>query len=95
MHEITWKGKRRTVEARRFGNGRICLVLMPGEHRVSVNVPEIPLAGNETFIKDYSENTGVLDALIQGGIVSPIGETVPSGFVTLPLVTILPEDLLA
>ena len=32
MHEITWKGKRRTVEARRFGNGRICLVLMPGEH---------------------------------------------------------------
>ena len=35
----------------------------------SVNVPELDLEPNEVVIKDYSENEGVYEALLQAGIV--------------------------
>tara|TARA_R100000008_G_C3515891_1_gene131299 strand:+ start:183 stop:524 length:342 start_codon:yes stop_codon:yes gene_type:complete len=44
---------------------------------------------NYTFIKDYSENEGMLDALVKAGIVSePLG-FYHTGYVTCPLVEVL------
>jgi len=36
----------------------------------TVCMPEITLAENEVIIKDYSENEGILEALVEAGIVS-------------------------
>ena len=43
------------------------------------------------FIKDYSENEGILEALTEAGIVSPTGEIVPVGFAHALLCKLLVE----
>jgi hypothetical protein len=52
---------------------------------VSINIPEVELAEGEVIVKDYSENTGMVQALISAGIVEPTGKVVDSGFVTCPI----------
>lgn len=41
------------------------------------------------FIKDYSENEGLLKQLVDKGFVQEIGATVRSGFVEIPEVKLL------
>ena len=50
----------------------------------SVNIAEedLPMEDNEVFIKNYSENEGMTDALIAAGVISPeVIKTVQTGFV--------------
>lgn len=54
-----------------------------GECVATVNLAEVDLAPNEVIVKNYSENEGILDALLEGGIVDP-----PSRFVRLPYVEV-------
>lgn len=68
-------------------NDNLALVLVDGEDEiytyVSVNTDEV-LPEDEAFVKDYSENRGVLEALDKAGaIVEPKGYK-PSGHVLLP-----------
>ena len=46
------------------------------------------------YIKDYSENQGMLVALQKAGIVSDVIEYVESGYITAPLVYILNESII-
>lgn len=51
---------------------------------VTVNLGrEIPF--DHTYIKNYSENEGLLEILQEAGIVKKIVKYVPSGYVNLPL----------
>lgn len=52
---------------------------------VTANVPGVSenLPEGEVLVKDFSENTGVMDALIEAGYLEPTGNDVPSGFVIL------------
>jgi len=43
------------------------------------------LAENDVAIKNYSENAGMLEFLIENNIVEPPHREVESGFVTLPI----------
>lgn len=43
------------------------------------------LPENEAYIKDYSENEGILEAFVKAGIVEEVIGMEPSGFVLLPL----------
>ena len=45
----------------------------------TVNVPGVELAADEILIKDWSENQGVLAALIRAGVIEDTGRTVPAG----------------
>ena len=47
------------------------------------------LEKKKVFIKDYSENEGVLNFLQQNGIVGPVIDTLNNGFVDVYLVEIL------
>lgn len=82
------------VQKMEYGNGRTALQLVDKDDyapvaTASVNLPQEPLAKDEIAIKDYSENKGMLDALVKGGIVSePIGYA-NSGFVTIPICKLL------
>ena len=78
------------IEFKQYGNGRTAIVLNDANDHsriavASVNMPETELEKNEICIKDYSENEGMLKALIDVGIVKDTGKRVESGFVTIPI----------
>lgn len=52
----------------------------------TVNLPEVPLKENEIIIKDYSENSGMLEALKKSGFISDTKREITSGFVTVQVV---------
>ena len=56
----------------------------------TVNLPDVPLGKNQVLIKNWSENEGMLDALVAAGVVKPTGETVRSGFVEVPVCELQP-----
>lgn len=58
---------------------------------VSVNLPEhaTKLKPNQTFIKNWSENQGILEALQEQNIIGPVLFSVPTGFVEAQAVEIL------
>lgn len=73
------------VSLTRFAdNDAICIVITTPAGaiaaRASVNV-DTPLDRFQTVIKDWSENEGVLQALIDAGAVVSTGLTVPCGYV--------------
>lgn len=50
----------------------------------TLNVPEIPVQEGNVLIKNYSENTGMLDALIEAGVVGSPVSVHFNGFVDIP-----------
>ena len=50
---------------------------------------EQPLLTGEVAIKNYSENEGILDTLLETGIIAPPHRYVSSGFVTIPICKLL------
>lgn len=57
-----------------YGNGRLALSLID-EHNgepvatCTVNLPDEPIMNDHVFIKEYSENKGMIDALTKSGII--------------------------
>ena len=83
-----------------YQNGGLALILIGDEHGelvtvASINVPEFDLPEGTIFIKDWSENAGILETLENAGVIKDTGETVPSGFVNAKLCTLIidPESL--
>lgn len=65
-----------------YSNGRKAIELIDSEDgspiaRATVNLPNDILDDNHVFIKNYSENEGMEDALINAGIIkgSPVYQT--------------------
>ena len=82
-----------TVQKRQYSNGRVALSLVDEEGPVAtatVNLPGVPLGKNQVLIKDYSENEGILDALVAAGVVKSTGQMVRSGFVEVPVCELQP-----
>jgi len=78
----------------KYGNGHFALELvdvLDGSPVAvaTVNLPSQNLEHNEVFIKDYSENEGMLDALVQAGIVEDTGRRVTTGYVTVPVCRVI------
>jgi len=83
---------------RQYQNGRVALELVAWQNvpeqdifegepvaTCTVNLPQYPLAKDEVLIKDYSENEGMLQTLLDAGVVELAGRTVKTGFVVLPV----------
>lgn len=71
--------------ARYANNGRLAIQLVHARNgnlvaTATINLPEISLAHNEVIIKDYSENKGMLEALVSAGIVEETGVRVSLSF---------------
>ena len=60
---------------------------------ISVNTA-LTLPNNMTAIKDYSENEGVLEALISQGIITGPVRYISSGYVSIPVVKVVHKELL-
>ena len=77
-----------------YGNGRMVIQLfqtgVESPYLVAtatVNLPDEKLDTDEIAIKDYSENEGMLTALVEAGIVTKIKRLVSSGYVIIPICT--------
>ena len=56
----------------------------------SVNLADEPkLDPNEVFIKNWMENEGILEALVEAGIIKDTGHTIPTGHVFANVCTII------
>ena len=58
-------------------NNRIAISLIDAEDgepiaKATLNLNEIPLEKNEIIIKNYSENEGIYDCLVEAGIISKV-----------------------
>lgn len=77
-------------------NGRTAISLSDIESgepiaMATVNMPDIPIDDNCVIIKDYSENAGMAEALMEAGIIgSPIAG-LPVGFVEVYVYPLLVE----
>jgi hypothetical protein len=71
-------GETLQIEVHLYRSGQVALQLVCEDGspyaNPSVNLPEEEPAPNEVFIKDYSENEGIADTLIQQGIGKKTGE---------------------
>lgn len=74
-----------------YVNDNICLVAESNGERIATLTAntDLILDKNHCCIKDYSENEGVLDALINLNLVKNTGRIIHSGYVDLPIVEIL------
>lgn len=70
-------------------NGNVAILLRDkeeGEVVTVATVNTVPLPDRLVAIKNYSENEGVLDFLIENNVVEPEkGNTIYSGFVEIPI----------
>jgi len=55
----------------------------------TVNIPEIDLKQSEIILKTYSENEGMLECLVDAGIVSKPIKWIEGGYVEVPVVELL------
>ncbi len=86
------------IQSQHYRNNRIALSLVDatdGERiaTATVNIPEMPLEDGEIFVKDYSENEGMLDALVAAGICQPTGKFVENGLVKIPVCKLLVDPM--
>ena len=82
------------VEKKQYAMGRPALVLHDVEDgqvvaKATINIPDLSLVDGQVVIKNYSENEGMLNALIKARVVShPIGH-VQTGFEECPICWLL------
>jgi hypothetical protein len=65
-------------------NGRTCIQLVNNGELVLVattNLEDIGLSVQEVIIKNYSENKGIYEVLLENGIIGPVKRFVENGFV--------------
>jgi len=72
MENVNFAGFESTVEFATYSNGRTAIQLCDANDgqpiaTATVNLPDEPMAEDEADIKNYSENSGILDALIDAG----------------------------
>ena len=86
-----------TIRKRNYSNGRPALELLTAEDNypyavATVNLPDVVLGQNELLVKDYSENEGMLNFLVENSIVYPTSRGVQSQHVWFPLCILRPEN---
>lgn len=93
-HIVEFRGEQCHVVFARYGNDRIAIQLMidaTGEPmtKASMNLYQEECGPRQTFIKDYSDNEGILAVLTAAGIVKDTGVKKKSGFCEYALVDVL------
>lgn len=87
MKTVNFNGTMCAVTLAKYPNSRTAILLVDMSDgspycKATVNVPDADLAPDEVFIKDYSENKGVYDALLNAGVISPSIDRIPVGYCT-------------
>ena len=88
MKTVTFNGFTGVLQFAEYFNGRTAIMLVDsfeGEPiaTCTVNVPTEPIEEGEVFIKNYSENSGMVESLVEAGVIEPPHRKFPSGFVQI------------
>ncbi len=71
------------VVVRRYTNDRVALCLETPQRTpiitATINIPDAALDPDQVIIKNYSENEGVLAALVQAELIQDSGIDIPAG----------------
>ncbi len=83
------------VKMDKYTNGRPAISLIDANDggsvsRATVNLPNEVVAANHVFIKDYSENAGMMQALTDAGVVKDTGVKVKCGYTEVSVAELLP-----
>lgn len=86
MPQVKFRTWTCNIKKATYPNGRVGLRLLSvGDGSpiavATVNIPDVKLPEGYVFIKDWSENTGMLKCLVEAGIVEDTGQRIPTGFV--------------
>lgn len=92
--DYTILGYKACMMKRKYPNGRLALEFLDLEDGcpitvATVNLPEASISDGEVAIKNYSENAGILQELVEQGVVSAPLRYESSGFVQIPICKIL------
>ena len=95
---VNFRGYKCKVVKAQYSNNKTALQLIAAEDNeeqevakgdpiaiATINIPEVNLEPNEVIIKNYSENIGMLEALIEAKVVKPTSKTITTGFVICPV----------
>ena len=88
---MKYKGYEVILMTNEYNNGRLALQLIDAEEYLpfatcTVNIPEEDLAEDEVFIKNWSENQGMLGWLQDQNLIEEVVGEVRTGFTTAPKV---------
>lgn len=87
MNKVKFHGKDFDIKFDRYIDGNSRAIYLLDDEGVyciaSVNVPGHVMPDNHVLIKNYSENEGILDVLIEADIIRQTGQVVRTGFVTV------------
>ena len=83
------KGKSLRATYSKYGNGQNAILLDYASNGQSYMVASValdhPLQSDEVAIKNYSENEGILETLLESGIIATPHRFISSGFVQIPI----------
>lgn len=91
MKEVNFKGHNCVIKSSKYtNNDNLALVLLDNESgeliaHVTVNSDK-KFPSDVAILKDYSENEGLLDVIIESGLIVEVLGSVPLGYVTAPVV---------
>lgn len=94
MIKVKFKNWDCVIKVARYSNNRIALKLIDAEDFqvvavATINLPNMPLKDDEVYIKNYSENEGMVKALRKARVISK-----PVEYVNVEYVKILKCKLL-
>lgn len=98
MKKYDYLGTEVSLLFREYANGRTAIQLMSFDEEyqadvpfatATVNLPDEYITVGEVFIKNYSENEGMLMFLVKNNIVAPYHRVVKSGHVQIPVCNLL------
>jgi len=81
-----------TIKLCTYPNNRPAIIIYHNDEvllKASVNMPDYPIPEEYVCIKDWSENEGILKALIENEIIHPPEFTISSGFVIVNVCKLL------
>lgn len=86
---VNWNNEKLTVQKEYYGNGRVALLLNDryGENIAiaTINVPDQIIAPDEVIIKNYSENKGIVEALVAANVISLTEKVVYLPYTQVPI----------
>lgn len=96
--QITFIGWKCDVKFFTYQNGRTAIQLFDSnDHEpvctATVNLPDAPLPDGYVFIKDWSENAGIYDALLNANIIGPVEGLYPTGHVAALMCPLIKETI--
>lgn len=96
MKTYKLRGELVSVSTKKYGNNRPAIIITDSEGLpymiATVNIPERVLEDNEVIIKDYSENEGIYQWLLEKNIIQPMVGTHQMSFERAPICVLNSED---